>query len=110
MEVASDFELMVSMPKTKLMVSGREATAEDKALIAPGDEQVESVNGFSYLGSVISSSGSVQPDIDKRIAQASRTFGALHQPVFNDRNLRVETKRKVYEACILSILLYGAEC
>ena len=43
MEVASDFGLTVSVPKTKLMVSGREATAEDKAPITAGDEQVENV-------------------------------------------------------------------
>ena len=117
MEVASDFGLTVSVPKTKLMVSGREATAKDKAPIAPlhpthptGDEQVESVNEFSYLGSVISSPGRVQPDIDKGIAQASRAFGTLHQPVFKNRNLRVEIKCKVCQACVLSTLLYGAEC
>ena len=52
----------------------------------------------------------MQPDIDKRIAQASRAFGALRQPVFSNRDLRVETKRKVYQACVLSTLLYGAEC
>ena len=42
------------MPKTKLMVSGRTSTAEDKAAITTGDEQVENVNVFSFnLGSVI---------------------------------------------------------
>ena len=49
-------------------------------------------------------------DIDKRIAQASRAFRALCQPVFKNRNLRVETKHKAYQACVLSIQLYGAEC
>ena len=68
------------------------------------------MNEFLCLGSVILSSGRVQPGIDKRIAQASPAFGALHQPVFNSRDLRVETKRKMYPACILSILLRGAEC
>ena len=62
MEVASDFGLTASVAKTKLMVSGREVTAEDKAPFAAGDEQVESVNEFSPLGSVISSSGRVHPD------------------------------------------------
>ena len=47
MEVAGDFGLTVSVAKTKLTVSGREVTAEDKAPIAAGDEQVESVNEFS---------------------------------------------------------------
>ena len=107
MEVASDFGLTVSVPKKKLLVSGREATAEDRAPIAAGDEQVESVNEFSYLGSVISSLGRVRPDIDKRIAQASCAFGALHQPVFNNRDLRVETKRKVTKPA--SCLSYSME-
>ena len=109
-KVANDFGLSVSIPKTKLMVSDREARAEDNAPIPTGDEQVESVTEFRYLGSVISSTGRMQPD--KRIAQASRAFGALRQPVFNNRprDLQVETKRKVYQACVLSILLYGAEC
>ena len=39
------------------MVSGREARAEDSAPIPTGDEQVESVTEFTYLGSVISSTG-----------------------------------------------------
>ena len=59
MEVASDFGLTVSVPKTKVLVSGRKATAEDKAPIAAGDDQVESVNAFSYLRSVILSLGRV---------------------------------------------------
>ena len=87
MEVANDFGLTVSIPKTKLMVSGREARAVDNAPIQTGDEQVESVTEFTYLGSVISSTGRMQSDIDKRIAQASRAFGALRQPVFNNRDL-----------------------
>ena len=33
MKVASDLRLSVSVPKTKLMVSGREATAEDYLLL-----------------------------------------------------------------------------
>ena len=30
--------------------------------------------------------------------------------MFKNRNLKVETKHKVYQACVLSILLCGAEC
>ena len=47
MEVASDFGLAVSIPKTKLMASGREARAVDNAPIRTGDEQVESVTEFT---------------------------------------------------------------
>ena len=59
------------------MVSGGEGRAEDSTPIPTGDERVESVTEFTYLGAVISSTGKMQPDSDKRIAQASRAFGAL---------------------------------
>ena len=98
--------MSVSMSKTKLMVTGREVTTEDRAPIPVRSDLIESVTEFPYLGSVISTSGRVQPDIDRRIAQASRTFGALRKPVFNNRDLSLVTKRNVYQACVLSVLLY----
>lgn len=42
---------------------------------AVGDYQIECVTEFPYLGSVIASYGRMQPDIDQRIARASRAFG-----------------------------------
>ena len=52
----------------------------------------------------------MNPDVDKRIAQASKAFGTLRKAVFMDKNLSIKTKRKVYQACVLSVLLYGSEC
>ena len=49
-------------------------------------------------------------DIDRRIAQASKAFGALRKAMFLHRNLSLSTKRRIYTACVLSVLLYGAEC
>ena len=46
-------------------------------------------------------------DVERQIIKASQTFGALKKSVFRDNN---HTKRKVYQACVLSILLYGTEC
>ena len=49
-------------------------------------------------------------DVEKRIAQASRAFGALRKSVLLDSDLNISTKCKVYQACVLSVLLYGSEC
>ena len=97
--------MTVSIPKTKLIVTGRKATADDRAPITVGDYQIECVTEFPYLGSVIASSGRMQTDIDRRIAQALRAFGTLRRPVFSNRDLRMETKQKVYQACVLSTRL-----
>ncbi len=48
MQVASDFGLMVSLHKTKVMVTGQTATEEEKAPLHLGeDEVVEYVNVFT---------------------------------------------------------------
>lgn len=108
-EVAAEFGLTVSIPKTKLMVTGRQATADDRAPILVDGGAIESVPEFPHLGSVVSATGRVKPDVDQRVARASRAFGALRKPVFNNRDLKLETKRKIYQACVLSVLLYGSE-
>ena len=108
-EVAAEFGLTVSIPKTKLMATGRQATADDRAPILVDGGAIESVPEFPYLGSVVSATGRVKPDVDRRVARASRAFGALRKPVFNNRDLKLETKWRIYQACVLSVLLYGSE-
>ena len=92
------------------MVTGRMVEEEDKEYIALDGGSIEVVEEFPYLGSIIDSSGKMEVDVDRRIAQASKAFGALRKSVFLDKNLSLCTKRKVYNACVLSVSLYGADC
>ena len=59
---------------------------------------------------MIADSGRMDVDVERRIAGALRAFGPLRKAVFQDKNLTLQTKRKVYQACVLSVLLYGSEC
>ena len=52
----------------------------------------------------------IHVEVDKRIPNASKAFGALRQAVFKDKHLTIATKRRIYNACVLSVLLYGSEC
>ena len=61
---------------------------------------------FTYLGSVLSSDGEVMEDVKCRIAKASRAFGCLRASIFNNLNLSVPTKRGVYRATVMSVLMY----
>ena len=92
------------------MVVEKAVQADNRAPIQVGDSEVECVDEFTYLGSIISSNGQIDAEVDRRIANASKAFAALRPAVFNDRNLSVNTKRQVYQACVLSVLLYGSEC
>ena len=108
--VASDFGMTVSIQKTKFMVVGRGIGDEDLQPIAIEGGEIENVKEFPYLGSLIAENGSIDTEVDKSIANASKAFGALRHAVFKDAHLSVHTKRKVYQACVLSVLMYGGEC
>ena len=109
-DVAGAFGLLVSLVKTKLMVAGRALREEERIPIPVGDAEIESVGKFTYLGSLIDNNGTMDAEVDRRIASASKAFGALHSAVFKDRHLNTTTKRMVHRACVLSVLLYGSEC
>ena len=66
---------------------------------------------FTYLGFQMTSDGKLDTEVEKHIAAVSRAFGALCHVVFWDRivSSHQETCIIVYQACVLSVLLYG-EC
>ena len=109
-EVGSSFGLTVSSSKTKHMVMGRLAEDSDREPIYVDGSRFECVKEFPYLGSLIADSGRMDVDIERRISQASKAFGALRKAVFLDKNLTLTTKRKVFKACVMSVLLYGSKC
>lgn len=46
-------------------------------------------------------------DIDTRISKANAAFGALYRIWNNRKHIKLETKRKLYYACIIPILTYN---
>ena len=58
---------------------------------------IDWVSEFRYLGSLIAESGRAHEEVDRRIASAFRAFGALRQPIFEDPDLSITTKRYIYE-------------
>ena len=107
-EVDKSFGLTLSFEKIKFMVVGY-GVDEGDTLNLPGGS-IDWVSEFPYLGSLIAESGRAHEEVDRRIASASRAFGALRQPIFEDPDLSITTKRYIYRACVLSVLLYGSEC
>ena len=67
------------------------------------------VDFFTYLGSSLSSSNSLDKEISTRIVKASASYGRLQKRVWCDRGLGLETKCAVYKAVVLSALPYGCE-
>ena len=102
---ASQLGLHISWQKTKIQNLG----AGDSTPCPPVcDHSLEEVTEFTYLGSVQSTSGRCQPDIIRRIGIA---FTAMHSmnKVWRQTRLQLQTELRLYQTCILSILLCGSE-
>ena len=99
------FKLTISVKKTVILP--QENT--EKGHIMLDGKELETVDRFCYLGSTITSNLSLDEEINIRIGKAATNFGKLTKRAWTNRRLKIKTKIKIYEACILSTLLYGAE-
>ena len=70
---------------------------------------LNAVEHFTYLDSVISSDTTVSKDLDNRLSKASSSFGRLSKIVWQSHSLRLSTKIQVYTAVVVPTLLNGAE-
>ena len=68
----------------------------------------ETVQGFSYLGAWISVDGRIACELSKRLQKANVRFNALRH-IWKDLSLNIKHKIRLYQAIVLSTLLYGAE-
>ena len=67
------------------------------------------VDNFKHLGSTISNNLSLDVEINARIEKAAAVMAKLNKRVWQNINLTTNTRLKVYQACVASILLYGSE-
>ena len=70
---------------------------------------LKNAENFIYLGSNLSFSGDLTNEIQRRINLASSAFGRLSKRVFGNKNLMIHTKIAVYNAVVISTILYGCE-
>ena len=73
--------------------------------ISIDDTNLNALEDFTYLGSVISNDATVSKNLDNRLSRASSSFGRLPKRVWQSHLLGFSTKFRVYRAN----LLYGAE-
>ena len=67
------------------------------------------VKEFTYLGGIIASDGHIEAELQKRMSKASMSFGRLRETIWNNHNVSIIVKGKIYRAIVLFTLLYGAE-
>ena len=104
-DACREFGLTISLKKTNIMAQDASVTP----CISINDHLLEVVEVFTYLGSKISNNLSLDADLNTRIGKASTAMARLSKRVWENTMLTINTKMRVYQACVLSTLLYGSE-
>ena len=73
------------------------------------DYTLDEEEDFNYFGSNISNNFSQETEINRRIGKATVTMAKLTKRVWENKMLTENTKMSVYQACVLTTLLYSSE-
>ena len=95
--------LRVNSDKTKIM----KVMSTQVGGVGFGQDLLEEVESFQYLGSIISRTGGTDEDIIARISKARQVFAML-KPVWRSYSL-LKSKLRIFTSNVKSVLLYGAE-
>lgn len=101
----AEFGLTISIKKTEVLGQN----VSNIPVIKLGNSTLKVVDEFTYLGSTISNSLSLDSELNRRIGKAASAMARLSARVWENRMLTTNTKMQVYQACVLSTLLYGSE-
>lgn len=98
--------LKINTKKTKIMpVKCR--TGPEKKIEIQGNE-TESVHSFTYLGCELTSDGSDELEIKRRMAMAGSVFNRLYAKIFRRHDISLKLKLRILNACVIPVLTYAA--
>ena len=97
--------LKINHSKTKTMTFGEKTTTT--AIVVNGEE-LENVEEFVYLGSLLTWNNDCGKEIGRRIAKAAGAMAAFGN-IWKSREISIKTKIDIIKTCIFSILLYACE-
>ena len=100
-------KLKINVSKSKVMVCNRGAQGRNLDVWVEG-ERLEEVADFKYLGGVVAGDASTGIDIQQRVNDGMKVFGAV-KSMWNVRSLSMKGKRAMYQGIVVPTALYGAE-
>ncbi|VDP16755.1 unnamed protein product [Schistosoma margrebowiei] len=93
--------------KTNSVTAASAAVACTNPITIDG-EDLEDVKTFTYLGSIIDEHGGSDADVKARIGKARAAYLQLKN-IWNSKQLSINTKVRIFNTNVKTVLLYGAE-
>ena len=103
------FGLTISIKKTEVMYQPAPDKTHTNPVVTINNTHLKSMEKFCYMGSILSSSTTIDDEITQSISKANSSFGRLRRRLWNGHGVKLSTKIKVYHAVVLTSLLYSCE-
>ena len=100
-------KLAVNVTKSKVMKVGKNGE-ENEMNVSLNNRRMEEVETYRYLGVDVSNDGGVGDEVNHRIGEAKKAWGAL-KDLWKKRYVSREAKVGMYEGIVEPSLLYGCE-
>ena len=122
-EILLEYGMYISIPKTKILIFNESESmcrarkeGDSTNTITIREEEIEIVDEFKYLGSILTSRVGGKEDragmwveIEARKKAASRAFGMLRRSIFKNKHISINNKILIYKITVLPTLLYASE-
>lgn len=105
-ETLLEHGMKMNKNKTKVMVISRD---KRELHIQLEGVAIEQVTAFQYLGVTFEETGKQHTEINNRIEKANKVYYAMSKGFINKKEIRKQTKMKVFRAIYRPILTYGCE-
>ena len=99
---SQNFGLRINTAKTHLMVHG------NKEQVALGGNDIQQVDRFKYLGSMVGMDGDSAPEIRTRLAIAGNATNQL-DGLWKAKEISLKLKKQLVKTVVWSVALYAAE-
>jgi hypothetical protein len=103
-EFCEAWRLEVNVDKTKVMVVSR-----DGAAVKYGEEQLECVIKYPYLGTIFAADGKWEGEIERRRQAGRAALSSLSKGLVWNKCIGIRVKRCIFEMLVKSRLMYGGD-
>jgi hypothetical protein len=105
-KIGKKVRLKINETKTEVMRINTNTSKMEKVEI--NGKELEEVNEYSYLESIVTEGGGADEDVTNRIMKANVAFVQLYR-IWKNKNIRIKTKLKIFNSNVKAILYYGCE-
>jgi hypothetical protein len=106
-EYCETWYLEVNVSKTKVMVVSKDG--EMTAKVKYGEEELECVKKYPYLGTMFSSDGRWEKEVERRRQAGRAALSLLNKQVVWNKNVGIKVKKCIFQALVKSRLMYGGD-